>query len=113
MHDQIHPVPPGLTDPLVRNAITEIIHPYLRYIEGWQLRMSYLRAQLAAQPAGSDEHDLAEKRLAELLCEVDASREYLVAEANRLPPDDRVENALDEIEWLLASVRAATGPHGA
>lgn len=113
MHNQIHLAPPGRPDPLVRNAITETIHPYLRYIEGWQLRMSYLRAQLTTHSAGSDEHDLAEKRLVELLGEVDASRQYLVAETNRLPPDDRVDTTLYEIERLMVAVRAATGPHGA
>ncbi|WP_423067107.1 hypothetical protein [Devosia sp. CN2-171] len=113
MHNQIHPVPPGLADHLVRNEITEIIHPYLRYIEGWQLRMSYLRAQLATHPAGSDEHDLAEKRLLELLDEVDASRQYLVVETNRLPPDDRVDTTLDEIDGFLIAVRAAIGTQGA
>ena len=112
MHNQIHLVPPGLTDALVRNDLTEMIHPYLRYIEGWQLRMSYLRAQLSTHPIGSDEHDLAERRLAELRSEVDASREYLVSEAGRLLPDDRVDSTLDKLDRLLGLVRAAMGAHG-
>jgi hypothetical protein len=112
MHNQIHLVPSGPTDALVRNEITEIIFPYLRYIEGWQLRLSYLRAQLSTHPISSDEHDLAKRRLAELRGEVDASRDYLVAETSRLPPDDRIDATLDELEQLLTLVRAAAGVAG-
>src|SRR6218665_2549703 len=104
MHDQIHIAPPGVADALLRNQTTEIISPYLRYIEGWQLRASYLRAQLSVHPPGSDENALAEKRLGELRREIVSNRRFLADEAIRLPPDDRLDATLDELDVLLASI---------
>ena len=107
MHNQIHLTPPGVADALLRNQTTEIINPFLRYIEGWQLRASYLRAQLSVHTRGSEESALAEKRLGELRREIVSNRNFLAAEAIRLPPDDRLDATLDELDVLLRSISRA------
>jgi len=109
MHNQIHLVPAGFASDLVRNEITEILRPYLRYVEGWQLRASYLGAQLAVHPDGSDEHELAQKRIDELSAEIESHRRYLVDEAERLPPDDRVDVTIDELAQLLERISDSAG----
>ena len=107
MHNQIHLVPAGVANALMRGEISAITQSYQRYREGWQLRATYLTEQLALHPAGSDAHDLAETRLAELRSEIAVSREYLVAETSRLPSDDLVDAILDELDELLATVSGA------
>ena len=109
MHNQIQLAPAGLTDALFRNAISEITQPFQRYIEGWHLRATYLVAQLAVHPVGSDEHDLALKRLGELKGEVGAGRDYLLSATSRLAPDYRADATLDELEEVLAAINV-TGP---
>ena len=104
MHNQIHVEPSGLRNVLVRTEITELVHPYLRYVEGWQLRSSYLRAQLSRHRPGSVQHDLADRRLSELRAEIEIHRELLVGAASRLPPDDRIDATLDELDALLSSL---------
>lgn len=106
MHNQIQVVPAGLTDALARNELSELIRPYLRYVEGWQLRASYLRAQFSVHPAGSSEHELAERRLGELRREIRASRAHLLADTSRLPPDDRVDVVIEELDGLLLATSA-------
>jgi hypothetical protein len=108
MHNQIHPASAGFANNLVRSEITQILQPYLRYVEGWQLRSSYLRAQLAVHPEGSDEHDLACRRLGELRREIESHRRFLAGEAGRLPPDDRIDATIDELARLLERLRAAS-----
>jgi hypothetical protein len=71
------------------------------------LRASYLAAQFSVHPTGSDEHELAERRLIELRREIVAGRTHLVIETSRLPPDDRVDAALDEMDTLLIEIGAA------
>ncbi len=107
MHNQIQPTARGVADALLRNATTEIIEPYLRYVEGWQLRAGYLRAQLSVHSPGSDEHDLAARRLDDLRAEIAAHRRYLVEGTSDLPPDDRVDATLDELDGLLRSISRA------
>ena len=102
MHNQIHLVPAGLARDLVRDEITDLLDPYLRYIEGWQLRAAYLNAQLDLHPVGSNEHDLAQKRMDELRAEIEASRRYLADQADRLPPDERIDATIGELAELLA-----------
>ncbi len=107
MRNHLHPAPGELANGLVRNAITEIVHPYLRYVEGWQLRASYLRAQLAVHPGGSSEHDLARRRMAQLRLEIEVHRRYLAEEAERLSPDERIDAVIAELDQLLAATRLA------
>jgi hypothetical protein len=107
MHNQIHPAPRGLTHALLRNRASEIIEPYLRYVEGWQLRLGYLRAQLSVHTPGSDEHDLAARRLEELRAEIASHRNFLIDETSTLPPDDRADAILDELDGLLRSISRA------
>lgn len=104
MHNQIQLTSAGAVDALVRSEVSAITQPYQRYLEGWQLRATYLGAQLAVHPVHSDEHDLALRRLAELRAEIEANRDYLVVETSRLPPDDLVDATLDELDELLATV---------
>lgn len=108
MHNQIHLLPPGPGNAVARSQINEIVHPFLRYVEGWQLRCSYLRAQFSVHRQGSVEHDLAERRLYELRTEIEIHREFLVSETSRLPPDDRIDATLDELDELLGSIGAAS-----
>ncbi|KQU97566.1 hypothetical protein ASC89_20015 [Devosia sp. Root413D1] len=107
MHNQIHLVSAGASDALIETQSAGIIQPCRRYIEGWQLRATYLAEQLALHPRGSDAYELAETRLAELRGEIAANRDYLVVEASRLPPDDLVDATLDELDALLASLSRA------
>ena len=104
MHNQIQLASAGAIDALVRSDVSAITQPYQRYLEGWQLRATYLGAQLAVHPANSDQHDLALRRLAELRAEIAANRDYLVVEISRLPSDDLVDATLDELDELLAAV---------
>jgi hypothetical protein len=112
MHNQIHLAAAGPANRLARNEITRILQPYLRYVEGWQLRSSYLRAQLAVHPEGSDEYELAHRRLGELRGEIETHRHYLAGEAERLPPDDRIDMTIDELARLLERLRAASAGNG-
>lgn len=109
MHDQIQLASGGVSDLLARSEISAITQPYRRYLEGWQLRATYLAEQLALHPRGSEAHELAQARRTELRREIAASRNYLVAETSCMPPDDGVEAILDELDELLASVSGA-GP---
>lgn len=104
MHNQIQLAPAGPADALIADDASTITRPYRRYIEGWQLRATYLTEQLAVHAAGSDAHDLAQSRLAELIREIEANRDYLVLETSRLPPDDLVDATLDELDELLMTV---------
>lgn len=102
MHNQIHLVSAGPTDLPATADASAIIQPYRRFIEGWQLRATYLAEQLALHPTGSDAHELAELRLAELQREIRGNRDNLVAETSRLPPDDLIDATVDELDELLA-----------
>jgi hypothetical protein len=104
MHNQIQLTSAGPIDALVRSEISAIAQPYQRYLEGWQLRATYLGTQLAAHPVNSNEHDLALRRLEELRAEIEANRDYLVVETSGLPPDDLVDTTLDSLDELLATV---------
>ncbi|MBN9315577.1 MAG: hypothetical protein J0I99_07565 [Devosia sp.] len=107
MHDQIQLVPAGVADALVRNELTDIIPPLLRYIEGWQLRSSYLKGQLAVHPPGSEEYGLAQRRTEELRREIEAHRRHLIRETAQLPPDDRIDGLLQEMDGLLLAISGA------
>jgi len=104
MHNQIHLVSAGPADALIESQAAAITQAYRRYLEGWQLRATYLSEQLALHAAGSDAHDLARARLGELRAEIAANRDYLVVETGRLPPDDLVDATLDELDELLATI---------
>jgi len=104
MHNQIQLASAGVSDLLVRGEISAITQPYQRYLEGWQLRASYLGTQLAGYVVNSDEHDLALRRLAELRSEIETNRDYLIVETSRLPPDDLIDATLDSLDELLATV---------
>lgn len=104
MHNQIQLASRGPADALIESQAAAIIQPYRRYIEGWQLRATYLAGQLALHAAGSDAHGLAAARLEELHGEIEANRDDLVVETNRLPHDDLVDATLDELDELLAAV---------
>ena len=106
MHNTIHLVPPGLAGALVRNAVADLLQPYLRYVEGWQLRLGYLGGQLTTQPVATQEYDIALKRLEELRREIESSRRALVMDASQLPPDERIEVTRAELEQLLADISA-------
>ena len=107
MHNQIHLVSADASDALIETEAAGIIQPFRRYIEGWQLRATYLAEQLALHPRGSDAYDLAEARLGELRSEIAVNRGYLVAETSRLPSDDLVDAIVDELDELLATVSGA------
>jgi hypothetical protein len=104
MHNQIQLTSVGPADGLIDSQAAALAQPYRRYIEGWQLRATYLAEQLAAHLAGSDAHELAQSRLAELIREIEANRDYLVIEASRLPSDDLVDATLDELDELITTV---------
>lgn len=104
MHNQIQLTSAGPIQALVRSEISTITQAYQRYLEGWQLRATYLGTQLADHPVNSDEHDLALRRLAELREEIAVNRDYLIAETSRLPPDDLVDATVDSLDELLAAV---------
>ncbi|HEV2514771.1 MAG TPA: hypothetical protein VGV07_05950 [Devosia sp.] len=105
MHNQIQLAYAAPADALIESQSAAITQPYRRYIEGWQLRATYLTGQLAHHGRGSDPHELALRRLAELRAEIAANRDYLVAETGRLPPDDLVDATLDELDELLAVIK--------
>ena len=107
MHNQIHPTARGVADALLRNRASEIVEPYLRYVEGWQLRASYLAAQLSVHAPGSGEHDLAARRLDDLRAEIAAHRRLLIDQTSVLPPDARVDATVDELDELLRSISRA------
>lgn len=104
MHNQIQLASATVSDVLPRREISAITQPYQRYLEGWQLRASYLGTQLAGYVVNSDEHDLALRRLAELSREIEANRDDLMVETSRLPPDDLLDATLDSLDELLATV---------
>jgi hypothetical protein len=104
MHNQIHPVSAHPTNLPIAGDVSTIIQPYRRYIEGWQLRATYLSGQLTLHPSGSDAHDLAQLRRAELQHEIAVNRDALIAETSGLPPDDLIDAMVDELSELVSTV---------
>ncbi|MDC9825473.1 hypothetical protein PRN20_17210 [Devosia sp. ZB163] len=108
MHNAIETLSPPISKAAqVRRAIIEKLRPYVGYVEGWQLRLAYLKAQLGSSYATREERELAAGRLDELRSEIEVSRQRFLAEAELWPRHDRIDDVQRSMDRLLSQIAVA------